>query len=160
LSGHAPEKFLDNSLSRYTSDLSLAGRKDEYKGFVEKAMNFKDAIDSTIQLRERNRRIIGSRLWGSRSLCTFRYWKGGEFMFKYEELGTHDIPSQKESQSSSSWKLKLGARKMVLGNRPETISSVIYCIFKLREIRCSKTILRCEAFEKAIPFHICAFRIW
>lgn len=50
LSGHAPEKVLDNSLSGYTSELSLAGRKDEYKGFVEKAMNFKDAIDSTIQV--------------------------------------------------------------------------------------------------------------
>jgi hypothetical protein len=62
-------------------------------------------------------------------------------MFKYEELGTHDIPSQKESQSSSSWKLKLGARKMVLGNRPETISSVIYCIFK------------CERFAAQRPYY-------
>jgi hypothetical protein len=50
LSSHYPEKVLDNSLSGYASDLSLIGRKGGDKGFVEKAMNFKEVIESTIQV--------------------------------------------------------------------------------------------------------------
>jgi hypothetical protein len=116
LSSHAPEKLLDNS-SGCTPDLSLVSRKDEDKGFVEKAMDFKEVIESTSQVEREKLKDNKLETLGSRSWCTSRYWKDGEFMFKYEELGTHDIRSQKELQSSSSWKLKLGAGKTVLGNR-------------------------------------------
>jgi hypothetical protein len=92
LSSHYPEKVLDNSLSGYTSVLSLVGRKDEDKGFVEEAMNVKGVIDSTIQVEREKLKdnrletleikiMVHVSILEGRRICAFRILVNFRYLF-------------------------------------------------------------------------------